>query len=353
MRIRSELTQQFLAPEGGTPPPDSSESLPPYERPLLNTELHNPANAAELAEVREHLMHEPRGVLLDVYQAVTSLELKHPIGSVEGKERYLHGLRGEVNELHHELLEAFIEHPHMRITDLTTGPEDSWLLAALDTNRIRFHHLSPKRKEKYLGELGDVLWYTSRFASECGVSLSRGFLDFIRAGNQTPLPLEEEYYAPYADAIPQRAAEIFDESLVQSLALSQKAAFYVEGSLERDHERLLGSAPDKITIDSQPHRILDLIGHDLFPAEGNRLDWEDEDPYEALPHPNVTVGRLVWFIAYTSHTILNAELSTVIQANLEKITQRSRRGTIFSREDRDQNDESGIHAPEHRRMPVE
>ena len=345
MRIRREnpdyLTDQPRDPKR----PGRAEDLPNYDRVLINPELHNPPGAIVLAEVREHIMARPEGILLDVYQGVTSLELKHPPGSLEGQERYLDGLRDEIDELHVELSKAFMENPLLEVGDLIEGPEDSWLMGALDPRRLRFQYLDAGRKEKFLGELGDVLWYTSRLASEHGTTLSSALVEFIRRGRQAPKNLEEAVKLGMLEQVEARAAEILDAELIQNLALSQKMAFY--GWMNEGMP-----IQQKRTIDSDPQFILDHIKDELYP-EGRPDKWEAESPYTQLPDLKQTIGKLVWFTAYTSHTILNAEFSTVMQANLQKITQRSRRGTIFSKQDRTEADESGIHASEHRRMPLE
>jgi NTP pyrophosphatase (non-canonical NTP hydrolase) len=359
MRIRGEITHHVREWAGRPDRPLEAEALSDAERPPLNEDLYNPENAALLADIREHIMAHPQGILVDVYQAVTELELKHAPGTLAGQERYLDGLRGEINELHHELLKAFAEHPYLKVAEMTQGPEDTWLVSALDLIRLRFQDISPERKEKYLGELGDVLWYTARLAQEHGTSLSEAFIEFIRTGQQAPLALQEPYFSPHAEDIRRRSAEIFDAALVQSLALSQKGAFSEEAGadypfMEQNGGRLLSKPRDgAITIDSHPHRILDLIGDELEPPAGRPDIWEADRPYSQLPDLKVTIGKLVWYTAYTAHTMLNAELSTVMKANLQKITRRSQHGTIFSRQDRTEADEAAIKASRHARMPVE
>ncbi|MDP9211756.1 MAG: hypothetical protein M3N59_00570 [bacterium] len=346
MRIRSEITLNSMGwTERPDRPADDAEIVA-EDRPApeLNRDLYNPENAEQLAVVRQHCMEHPQGILLDVYQAVTELELKHPPGSLEAQRRHLRGLRGEVKELSDELLKALVEHPYHAMGHETEGPADAWIMTVLDYNRLRFNDLDGERKKQILGELGDVLWYASRVAAESGSSLSRSFVAFLRDAGAGGI--KQSYDHGFGEAIETRAGEILDVRLVQDIALSQKKAFTVRTDPETPDEALA-------TIDNMPHRLLERIyGDELYASSGGDV-WDTERPYEHLPHTEVTVGKLVWFVAYTSNSLLNADFATVMRANLEKITRRSQHGTIFSRQDRGVGDEAELRTARNTRVPLE
>lgn len=311
MRIRSELSFESN--------PCASEDLD-----WVNPNLINPDNAAELARVREHIMFQPRDVLLDTYQAVTELELKEQSGSEEAAERYLSGLHEELAELVVELEQAREENPHFK-----SAEPGGWMYDLLDRDRLRMTDILPIRKDKYLGELGDILWYSGRVAAEAGSTLSRSFLRFLQQSEAGPLL--QRYRVGQPDGrLEDQASRILSFEWTQKISLAQKMAFFIGPDSPGKH---------KTTIDSNPGVVLSAIADGL--PKGRSL--EGVEP---------VIGKLVWFGAYTSSTLLNAEFSTVMKANLEKITARSRRGTTFSKKDRTEEDESLLRASRDPRAPL-
>ncbi len=332
MQIRGEITHalQDWSEREDRPLEDSGISYIIAKNIYVNPALHSPENAQELAELRAHFIEQPQGVLLDAYQVVTELDLKHPAGSAPGKDRYYAGLRDELVELSTELAKAQVEHPYQQLGKLAMGIEDSWLVTSLDHNRIRFDNLHPERKEKYLSELGDVLWYISRLAAESGTTMSKSFVKFLLASGNTSL--ETIYRNGDGGLVEARAAAILDFRIVQDLALSQKMAFA--------YKIKTGTLPAKnITVDSAPYMLLNRI--------------IDEDLGQS---PTVDVGqmigKLIWFTAYTASSILNADYALVMKANLEKILARSRRGTAFNRAERSAQDEASIRGYRNPRSPM-
>ncbi len=348
MRIRSEITLNTMGWAGRPDrPAEDGEitggDLPEHE---LNHDLFSPENAERLSLIRRHCLEHPQGILIDVYQAVTELELKHPSGSYEAQRRYLEGLRGEVGELAQELSGALLEHPYHAMVSETEGPADTWIATVLDYNRLRFNDLSADRKERVLGELGDVLWYSSRVAAESGTSLSRAFVAFLEHADAGGI--RKSYEAGFGDDIEARAGEILDVRLVQDIALSQKKASTVRMNEGMPIESV-------VTIDNMPHLLLGrILGDELYPRSADDDTWSPDRPYAYLPHTEVTVGKLVWFVAYTANSLLNADFATVMRTNLEKITKRSQHGTIFSKQDRTgEADEASLRLGHNTRIPVE
>lgn len=331
MRIRGVISHETMDWAGRADRPVDDADIRPIDSAnvSLNSELYSPPNAQRLAIIREHCLTEPQGVLLDVYQAITELELKHPTGSPEAKERYASGLYEEVIELADELEAAQLEHPYRRIDEFIEGPHDSWVATVLDHNRLRFNDIDPQRKEKCLGEMGDILWYSSRLAAEFGVSLSRAFIAFLLTSHAGKL--RESYVLGHGEEIEKRGETILDFRLVQDIALSQKMAYTAQAQVGTPLQKL-------VTIDNAPHTLLNRIIEDDLPQIGSRIE--------------VIIGKLVWFVAYTSSSILNTDFAVVAQANLEKVTARSRRGTIFNKSDRNQADEAQLHAVRNPRFPL-
>lgn len=325
MHIRSELAL------GGDYPRDSEEL------DWVNPDLISPRNAAELARVRENIMFQPQDVLLDTYQSVTELELKERPGSPQASWRYASGLKEELDELVTELDEARAENPF-----LESAQPGGWMAELLDRNRIRMTDILPVRKEKYLSELGDVLWYQSRMAADLDSSMSGCFLKFLRQ-SEAGHPLEKYLGDASVDRTADQAARILSFEWVQKISLAQKMAFYLPPESATDH---------KTTIDSNPGAILRAIADELEPGEGDSYGWSPDNSFPWLRDAEATIGKLIWFSAYTANTLLNADFSVVMKANLEKITARSRRGTTFSKKDRTGQDESSRRASPDPRAPL-
>ena len=313
----------------------------PYTDEWLHhdAEHFNPDNAAELEAIRAHCIEHPEGVLLDAYQAVTELGLKEPSGSPELQARLLKGLRGEVRELHQELLKAQAEHPYMNIIQSLDEIDDFWVATVLDPSRLRFNHLSPERKAHYLSELGDVLWYTSRLAHEGGISLSEAVLQFmlrIGAGD-----LQARVDRGDSEGLRQRFAETLDFELFQVVALSLD---------ERVAESINQGMPveRRVKVENMPSMMLSIIDYEYLWGDERS---ESDELRVQINDFEVTIGRLVWFVAYTAHSILNTDFRTVMQANLQKLISRSRRGTLFEKIERTEADEAETIVPD-LRMPV-
>lgn len=317
-----------------------SEALPyDPDHYYLNHDLYSPEDAETLAKIRAHCIGYPNAILLDAYQAVTALEQKHPPGSQEAQKRFISGLRDEVGELHHELLVAQLEDPYLNALP-KTEPEDIWLTNVIDPNRIAFPYMREHRKEHVLSELGDVLWYAARVAAERGRSLSELYFDFLVKMN--PRGVWSRFDPGLARP---RAGTIMDFELAQRLASDTKE--FVTGCINAGTP-----VEDRFTIDQMPaHLLAEIYGGELFanPAAGDDIP---EQPYGELPNIDLAIGKLIWFVGYSAGAMINSEFSTVMRANLEKVLNRSRRGTIFSKSDRDGADESSIRAGQESRMPL-
>lgn len=330
MQIRGSITHEALEWSGRNDRPidDSDIHVADESNVFINLDLNSPENAVQLARIRAHCIENPQGVLLDVYQDVTGLELRYEPGTEKARDSYVSGLRGELTELSDELMKAQIEHPYLQLGQTAVGPEDTWLNTVLDFNRLRFNDLKSERKSSILSETGDVLWYSSRLAAEEEVSLSKSFVTFLRRSKAGALP---QYYELGAgDEIEKRAQETMDFRLTQDIALSQKQLF---SSVINE-----GTSVEKVaTIDNMPSTLLNrIIEDDLIEP----IDTE------------MLVGKLLWFTAYTSNSILNADYCLVMKANLEKILTRSKTGTVFSKQHRQEADETTVHGGRNPRQPM-
>lgn len=326
MRLRGDIT--YAALEGQSNPEldmDSSPDLPCDERWLCHdTENFSPANAGSLEIIRAHCIDYPQGILLDVYQDLTELGLRHPSGTLEAQGRYLNGLRSETAELHHELMVAQLEHPYADILQSTNEFEDFWLGTVLDTNRLRFPHLSPERKQHYLSEMGDVLWYVARVGQEADIPLSNAVLDFLLDIDAGKL----QTYLEHGDksSFEKRFAETMDFDLFQTIALN--VSDKVWSDMNADTPRA-----SRATIENMPAQLFGHICEDgLWPDKGIAEDWDPAVPYRHLPDLKLTLGKITWFVAYTAHSLLNTDFRTVMQANLKKMVLRTQQGTLFEKD---------------------
>ena len=336
MRIRGELKWEECG----------FDVLPEFEDqilPPINPELSSPTNYKELLLARQEMMDRPQGIVIDAYQQVTALELKYPEGSYDNQRRSLDGLRGEVTELGEELEKALKEHPLRTIGPEYQETSEYWIHKMLKLNRLRFPDLSAERKKHYIDEEGDVLWYSSRVAAEIGVNLSDCFVTFLR---ESPVggPLRDMEARGKWDQVVEESNRALSFDIIQKMALDNESAY----SLVKGRD---GSV--HVNIDSDPGQILTSIADSLEP-DGVEDAWDEQWPYVHIPDLKVTLGKLVWFVAYTSETLLNTELGKVAQANLEKITNRSAEGTTFSRRFRDhENEFTLVASPHSRRMPMQ
>lgn len=330
MQLRGDITYEAMV-FGGQKElvRDSVADLPHTEEWLCRDDTnYSPDNARELEVIRAHCVEYPQGILLDIYQAITALGLKHPSGTIEAQRRYLNGLRSETAELHSELMQAQYEHPYGRIADAAEEFEDLWLLGALNTNRLRSPHLSPERRQHYLSELGDVLWYIARTSEEMRTPLSSAVLEFLLSVNAGKL---QTYLAHgQMEDFRARFAQTMDFDLFQAVALNVGEAMF-------DQTHIDNPVTSKITVDDMPAQLFGRICEDgLWPERGVVDDWDPTNPYEHLPQLRVALGKLTWFVAYTAHSLLNADFRTVMQLNLKKMVIRTRNGTLFEKDTRDE-----------------
>lgn len=345
MKLRGEITYRTLPiSEQISLGAEATANLPHNPKWLCHDEVNfSPPNASELEVIRAHCIEYPQGVLLDVYQDLTALGLKHESGTVEAQRRYLNGLRSETTELHRELLLAQFEHPYRYIADATEEFEDFWLMAALDTNKLRFPHLSAERKQHYVSELGDVLWYLARVSSEMKVNLSQTVFEFllsIDAGNLQTYVAHGE-----ADKFRDRFAQTMDFDLFQTVALDVS-----DRVLTTNNQNTYIAA--QANIDNMPVQLFGSMCEDgLWPGKGVAEEWDPAQPFSHLEDLNLTLGKLTWFVAYTAHSLLNADFRTVMQTNLKKMVLRTRNGTLFDKDERDRQEEAATLA-EGSRMPL-
>lgn len=328
MQIRSEITHEVMNWPGRPDRPltDKDIILPENADLSLNWDLYQPSDAKELAIAREHCVQSPEGVLIDVYQAITELDLKCPSHTVEAQQRYLKGLKGELTELAVELKGAEDDHRFHKIEEITSGSTGFWLPALLVNKRLRFNDLNEERKKKCLSELGDVLWYSSRISAEAGANMSESFIAFLASTEEGEL--DNLYNGHQEGVIKDEAHRILDLRQIQDIALSQKLAFALK-------DQKTGRS---ITIDNAPQNLLlKILEEELTTTENEPKNNRFQEPYSQFPDIKVTVGKLIWFTAYVSSSILNADFATVIRHNLTKIMERSRQGTLFSKDDRIEN----------------
>jgi hypothetical protein len=108
----------------------------------------------------------------------------------------------------------------------------------------------------------------------------------------------------------------------------------------------------RASIETMPATMLGIIYSDyLWPSQGDADDWSQDRPFDQLPDLETTVGRLLWFVAYTSNSLLNTDFRTVMQANLQKLVNRARRGTLFDKDGRGSADEASASAAD-MRLPM-
>lgn len=345
MQIRGDISYWAMpAPERDQLPIDDDLMLGLPHDPewvFIPDHLRESEEAQKLAIVRAHCIEHPEGVLLDVYQRLTELSLvpKYPTGELATQHKLLDGLRDEVNELGQELKIATIRHPYDRILEAMEEDEDVWIHNVLNRGYLRFFQLTPERKEHFLSEAGDVLWYASRVAAEMGITLSEAMFKFLRSIDAGKI---SHGIASYGEqAMIERFSKSLDFDLMQvvgfNLADKVKVTFNKGTPVEAD-----------FTAENQPIAWLDATYYDdLFPPLGGdqRDEWTADNPYSHIPNLEIGLGKLVWFVGYTSTTILNTDFHTIMKANLQKNVQRTRRNTIIDKQDRGQEDESPITAP--------
>ncbi|HSX47854.1 MAG TPA: hypothetical protein VLF63_03700 [Patescibacteria group bacterium] len=331
MKIRSELASNLFEVETGRRlPQDYMEIYRDVGAYVLNPELYSPINGGRLAQIREHITQKPEAVLLNAYQAVTEIDLKYPSKSPEAIGRYKKGLRNEVTELVEEFDAAILEHPYHQYEKLGDDSAGLWLSQVLDFNRLRFADISHKRKIKIEGELGDVMWYCARLAADHDITLSDAFLSYLAYSDA---PGVRDAFALNEEKEFEWARNNLDFKLTQDISLSHKFAYFRDIQVGKNKDR-------KITVDSGPSQILSQIIDEDLSGELTEQDLA------------ITVGKLVWFVAYVSSSLINGEFADIIKDNLLKNIKRSQEGTIFNKEDRDELDEIQLRGRSSLRHPI-